>query len=85
MPGNQRIAERLRLKEPDLLEISVEMTAPQVFAGPFKDTFPYKRRRDHWYTNESNCAEADRSLDRGDRTEQFDLTPPSDLPPPPGG
>lgn len=78
------VVERFRLKEPDVLEVSVEMTAPEMLTGPFKDTLLYQRRRDHRYTDEGFCVEDDRSIDHKARKEQFDLTPPTDLPPPPG-
>jgi hypothetical protein len=77
------VVERWRLKEPEVLEIAVEMTAPEILNGPFKDTFLYKRSRDHVFTDASPCAESDRSIDHAARKEQLDLTPPDDLPPPP--
>lgn len=77
------ILERIRLKEPDMLEIATEVTAPELMTAPFKDTFFYKRRRDHQFTDNSNCFEVDRSIDHQARKEQLDLTPPADLPPPP--
>jgi hypothetical protein len=77
------VVERWRLREADLLEISVELTAPDILSAPFKDTFLYKRSRDHEFTDSSACAESDRSIDHAARKEQLDLTPPDDLPPPP--
>jgi hypothetical protein len=75
--------ERIRLKNPDVLEIAVEMTAPGILAAPFKDTFSYKRDRNHAFMNQGSCAETDRSIDHIAGKEQLDLTPPDDLPPPP--
>jgi hypothetical protein len=77
------VLERFRLKEPDLLEISVEVTAPELMTAMFKDTFYYERRRDHRFADANNCAENDRSIDHKAGKEQLDLTPPPDLPPPP--
>lgn len=79
------VLERMRLKEPDLLEISTEITAPELLTTPLKDTLFYKRRRDHQFTDETTCSETDRSIDHQARREQLDLTPPADLPPPPSG
>jgi hypothetical protein len=79
------VLERFRLKEPDMLEVSVEMTAPELLTSAFKDTLIYKRRRDHRFTDENYCAEYDRSIDHKAGKEQLDLTPPGDLPPPPAG
>jgi hypothetical protein len=77
------VVERIRLKEPDLLEIAIELTAPAVLTAPFKDTFLYKRDRNHAFEDQGSCTEADRSIDHVALKEQFDLTPPEDLPPPP--
>jgi hypothetical protein len=77
------VVERIRLKSPDLLEIAVELTAPEILAEPFKDTYFYKRDRTHEFMSQSSCAETDRSIDHVAGKEQLDLTPPEDLPPPP--
>jgi hypothetical protein len=77
------IVERIRLKEPDLLEIAVDMTAPELLTAPFKDTLFYKRHRDYTFIDANTCAADDRSIDHKAHKEQLDLTPPDDLPPPP--
>jgi hypothetical protein len=80
---NIHVVERFHLKEPDRLEIAVELTAPEILTAPFSDTFYYQRDRNHVFENQSSCTESDRSIDHTAGKEQLDLTPPEDLPPPP--
>lgn len=79
-----RMTERFRLAEPDVLEVQLEMTAPGVLEDVFRHTFRYRRNRDYVFHAETACHLDDRSVDHERRTQRFDLTPPEDLPPPPG-
>jgi len=78
-----RVVERFRLAEPDVLEIALEMTAPEIFTAPFSRTYRYRRDRSHEFVEISACVENDRSLDLKTGQQRFDLTPPEGLPPPP--
>jgi len=78
-----RIVERFSLKEPDGLEIALQMTAPGLLTAPFERTFVYHRDRGHEFFDLNNCTENDRSIDPASGKQRFDLTPPEGLPPPP--
>jgi hypothetical protein len=80
---NARIVERLSLKEPDVLQIVTQVTAPAVYTAPVETTTLYARDRKHVFQEITNCAENDRAFDGATGRERFDMTPPPDLPPPP--
>jgi hypothetical protein len=81
---NAHITERIRLRQKDVLETEVVTTAPDLLAAPDRRTFltgrvPGKRKE----LEADFCGERDRSYDSATGTERLDMTPPSDLPPPP--
>jgi hypothetical protein len=78
-----RIVERLSLKEPDVLQIVTQVTAPDVYTAPVETTTIYARDRKHVFQEITNCSEHDRAFDGATGRERFDMTPPADLPPPP--
>jgi hypothetical protein len=80
---NVRIVERLSLKEPDVLQIVTQVTAPDVYTAPAETTTLYARDRKHVFQEITNCVENDRAFDGATGRERFDMTPPADLPPPP--
>lgn len=75
--------ERLKLIEPDLLQIESVVTAPDVLTEPYKTVATLRRDRNHTPHEFSYCDDTDRYLDPSTGAIFFDLTPPSDLPPPP--
>ncbi len=78
-----RVHERISLRSADTLEIDVTMEAPAMFTKPFETTFVYVRDRGHRFHEQSDCVDEDRSIDSVSGDQRFDLTPPSNLPPPP--
>jgi len=81
---NARIIEHIRLKQKDILESEIETFAPDVFTAVDRRTYlsgrvPGKQMPDEVIY----CNERDRSYDSNSGKEQFDMTPPPDLPPPP--
>lgn len=80
---NVRIVERLSLKEPDVLQIVTQVTAPDVYTASVETTTLYTRDRKHVFQEITNCVANDRAFDGTTGKERFDMTPPADLPPPP--
>jgi hypothetical protein len=78
-----RITERLSLKEPDVLEIVSQTTAPDILTQPYRTTALLRRDRQHEFQEITNCINSDRAFDNATGRERFDMTPPADLPPPP--
>jgi hypothetical protein len=81
-----RIVERIALRGPDAIRISIHVDAPEVLIHPYSATLDYVRDRGHVYGDQSFCAEADDvdpSYDPQTGKQHLDLTPPPDLPPPP--
>jgi hypothetical protein len=78
-----RITERISLKEPDLLEIVSQTTAPDILTQPYQTTSLFRRDRQHEFQEITNCVRNDRAFDNATGRERFDMTPPADLPPPP--
>ena len=77
------IVERISLKDKDTLEIARRVVAPDALTGPFEQTLVFLRDRDHVFHEASHCVQDDRSINHQTGKQQFDLTPPADLPPPP--
>jgi hypothetical protein len=89
MPGltlgrKARVRERISLKDADTLEIESTISAPAIQPAPLVSRQTYRRARDRMFTEFDACVEGDRAFDRSSGTERFDVTPPDDLPPPPG-
>ncbi len=80
---NVTITERITLKGPDMLEFDVTTIAPALFTAPDHRTRQYKRLAKTMANEVSFCSEHDRSIELGTGKQQFDMTPPPDLPPPP--
>lgn len=78
-----RSVERIWLREPDVLQIDLTLTVPELFSAPYEHTFLFRRDRDHQFADASHCRSNDRSVDPVTRKDRLDLTPPPDLPPPP--
>jgi hypothetical protein len=76
--------ERISLEGPDGIEIALHLDAPDIFAKPLEVSQHYRRDRGHVFHEYTNCVENDRSVDPVTGRQRFDLTPPPDLPPPPG-
>lgn len=75
--------ERISLRDPDTLEIESITTAPDILLAPLKATNLYRRAPNRLFTDFDTCVTGDRSFDNSSKTERFEATPPSDLPPPP--
>lgn len=75
--------ERIYLKEgdPDTMIIDSVVYAPDVFTEPYKVTKQYVRHKNYTMIP-FDCGQNNRDIDK-DGHQQFDLTPPPDLPPPP--
>ncbi len=80
---NVHVVERLRLNEEDKLIIDSVLTAPQLLIAPLSFTTVYERDPGYVYRDHDICSVNDRSVNLETGLEQFDLTPPDDLPPPP--
>lgn len=80
---NARIEERFSLSQPDVLQITTTVTAPDLYAAPVTTTNRYRRDPRGVMFEISTCTPNDRSYDQATDKERFDATPPRDLPPPP--
>ena len=80
---NVHVVERLRLNEEDKLVIDSVITAPQLLIAPLSFTTVFEREPGYVYRDHDICSVRDRSVNLETGLEQFDLTPPDDLPPPP--
>ncbi len=81
---NVHTVERISLKDKDTLRIVSILTAPDVLTEPVETTALFARDHGHVYHESTSCVETDRSIDPTTGRQRFDLTPPPDLPPPPG-
>ena len=79
-----RIVERFSLKDRDTLQIATRITAPDLATKPLESVSVYRRDRGHVFHETPQCSRRDRSMDADTGLQHFDLTPPPDLPPPPG-
>lgn len=77
-----RITERITLRDPDTLVFDIETIAPDVLTAPDRRTRIYSRFQKAMAQEITFCARDDRSIDESGR-QRFDMTPPTDLPPPP--
>ncbi|MGC3982429.1 MAG: hypothetical protein QM808_14360 [Steroidobacteraceae bacterium] len=78
------VNERIRLLAPGKLEVQTEIIAPAMLKSPLKFTTVYRRDQNHVNRDLDLCADHDRSIDPATGLQRFDLSPPADLPPPPG-
>ncbi|MBN2128927.1 MAG: hypothetical protein JW741_05495 [Sedimentisphaerales bacterium] len=77
------VTERIFLADTDTLVIETTTVAPDVLTAPLRSTNRYRRDRERFFTEFDTCVAGDRSFDDASQQERFDVTPPSDLPPPP--
>jgi hypothetical protein len=87
-PGpNVRYVEHISLREPEVMQVVVRITAPDVLKEPYESTLVYRRDRKHVFHDGSlspdSCLENDPSIDPKTGRQRLDMTPPADLPPPP--
>ncbi len=80
---NAVVTERMFLKDADTLQVDATLEAPDALTAPAKVTYQYLRRRNYTMTDFTACPAFDRSVDPGTGYQRFDMTPPTDLPPPP--
>ena len=86
MGNGFRIDERMYLDAGGALHIDGTITAPESLTGPYRYIQTYTRLQDTNYLMGqfvTDCDAGDRSIDRTNNRQRFDLTPPADLPPPP--
>ncbi len=75
---NMKVSERMRKVEPDILEVVLTVTNPEIFTSPWVTTLRFKRNLKRGLNEENYCVAAlDREVDK-DGKEIFDLTPPPD-------
>jgi hypothetical protein len=77
------ITERISLEDPSTLKFEVVTVAPEIMTAPDRRTWRYKRMAKTRGNEISFCSDNDRSIEPGTGKQRFDLTPPTDLPPPP--
>ena len=83
--SNARVTETLRLNDKQQIVIDTELVAPELLTEPLKFTTVYEREPNHVLRDHDTCSYNGRDRTRDPKTglQRFDLTPPSDLPPPP--
>jgi hypothetical protein len=79
-----RITERIFLKDPGTLQFDIVTEAPDVLTQPDRRTRLYTRVSKTAANEITFCTDDDRSIEPGSGKQRFDMTPPPDLPPPPG-
>jgi hypothetical protein len=80
---NVRITERIWLENDDTLVFDVTVDAPELFTAPDRRRIPFARSPQTAAREWNACGGFDRAIDPDTGLQRFDLTPPSDLPPPP--
>jgi hypothetical protein len=80
---NARTTERIFLRGDGVLEVDTVLDAPDVLRQPLQFNMTYQRIGNLPMGEYSACPKYDRSIDPATGKQRFDLTPPSDLPPPP--
>jgi len=81
---NVRITERISLRDRDTLVFDIVTDAPDIFTAPDRRTRVYTRVPKQYAKEITFCTDFDRAIDPMTGKQRFDLTPPADLPPPPG-
>ena len=83
-PG-AKVTERIAQDATGRLVFDVVTTAPAILTGPYRQRFTYRRIRPGGIGVASTiCTSDDREVDPATGENRMDLTPPADLPPPPG-
>jgi hypothetical protein len=80
---NARTTERITLKDDGQLEVDTVLDAPEALLHSLEFTMSYQRDRSLPMAEYSACPKYDRAIDPATGKQRFDLTPPSDIPPPP--
>lgn len=75
--------EAIALLPDGRLQVRTTVTAPAILTRPQTSVNTYRRVPDRPFTEFDTCPAQDRTFDAETRREQFDATPPDDLPPPP--
>jgi hypothetical protein len=81
---NVRITERISLRDRDTLQFEIVTHAPDIFTAVDRRTRLYNRVPKQFAKEITFCTGFDRAIDPLTGNQRFDLTPPPDLPPPPG-
>jgi hypothetical protein len=81
---NVRITERISLRDRDTLQFDLVTHAPDIFTAADRRVRVYKRVPKPFAKEITFCTDFDRAIDPMTGNQRFDLTPPADLPPPPG-
>jgi hypothetical protein len=81
--SNARTTERIFLREDGALEVDTMLEAPDVLLQPLPFNMVYRHIGDLPMAEYSACPKYDRAIDPANGNQRFDMTPPSDLPPPP--
>ena len=81
---NVVISERIFRKDENTLQFDIVTVAPEIFDAPDRRTQLYTRLAKTMGNEISFCSEFDRSVEPGTGRQRFDMTPPPNLPPPPG-
>lgn len=79
-----RIAERIFLTPAGTLQFDIVTEAPEVLTEADRRTRIYSRLPKTAASEITFCSDNDRSIEPGSGRQRFDMTPPPDLPPPPG-
>jgi hypothetical protein len=81
--ANATVTEKLWLNEQQQLLIETELIAPEMLKAPLRFTVRYEREPAHVVREHNTCVSKDRQIDPQTGLQRFDMTPPTDLPPPP--
>jgi hypothetical protein len=84
--GNDvRVTERFRVLDPEHLQVETTLVAPDVLTAPEKRKQVFQRAAAGYTPRQLQvCWPDDRAIDPVTGRQRLDLTPPPDLPPPPG-
>lgn len=77
-----KITERISLESDGTLVFDVTIEAPELFTAPDRRRIPFARSTQTAARELSACGRFDRAIDPVTGLQRFDLTPPTDLPPP---
>ncbi len=80
---NARTTEHIFVRDDGVLEVDTVLDAPEVFRQPLQFNMTYQRIGSRPMGEYNACPKYDRAIDPATGKQRFDLTPPSDLPPPP--
>lgn len=78
-----RTIERFTLKDANTIEVELTLAAPEIYTSPIKAVAELERLSNYTFRENTFCVDDDRSVDPVTGRQRFDLTPPSDIAPPP--